>query len=99
MYLEMPGLRLTLDQAQRRFGGQGMLCRMMGDAPVKAKFLCVHSNGTCARLIDRRDLLPSATRESRSTHQSRQTYRDGFMSKPRALIAFRRLQARQVKLL
>ena len=56
-YPEMPGLRLTLDQAQRRFGGKGMVCRMMCDALVKAKFLCVHSNGTCARLIDGPDLL------------------------------------------
>jgi hypothetical protein len=34
-----------------------MLCKMMRDALVTAKFLCVHSNGTYARFIDGRDLL------------------------------------------
>ncbi|MDP9227293.1 MAG: hypothetical protein M3P18_26290 [Actinomycetota bacterium] len=56
-YLEMPGLRLTLEQAQRLFGVEGMLCKMMLDALVEAKFLCVNSNKTYARLIDGRDLL------------------------------------------
>jgi hypothetical protein len=55
-YLEMPGLRLTLEQAQR-FAGEGVLCKMMRDALVTAKFLCAHSNGTYARLVDGRDLL------------------------------------------
>jgi hypothetical protein len=33
-YLEMPGLRLTLEQAQRLCGAERMLCRMVLDARV-----------------------------------------------------------------
>jgi hypothetical protein len=51
-YLEMPGLRLTLEQAQRLCGVERMLCKMVLDGLVEAKFLCVKADGTYARLID-----------------------------------------------
>jgi hypothetical protein len=51
-YLEMPGLRLTPAQAQRLCGVEPMLCTMVLDALVDAKFLCVKSDGVYARLID-----------------------------------------------
>lgn len=51
-YLEMPGLRLTLAQAQRLFGVEQMLCKAMLDALVEAKFLCVKPDSAYARLID-----------------------------------------------
>ena len=51
-YLEMPGLRLTLEQAQRLCGVERTLCRQVLDALVDAKFLCVTSNGAYARLTD-----------------------------------------------
>lgn len=54
-YLEMPGLRLTLDQAQRLCGVERMLCQAVLDALVEAKFLCVKPNGTYARAIDGQD--------------------------------------------
>jgi hypothetical protein len=51
-YLEMPGLRLTLEQAQRLCGVERALCRRMLDALVADRFLCVKSNGIYARLTD-----------------------------------------------
>ncbi len=51
-YLEMPGLRLTLPQAQRLCGLERELCRSILQALVEAKFLCVKSDGTYARVTD-----------------------------------------------
>ena len=55
-YLEMPGLRLTLEQAQRLCGVERMLCKTVLDALVEANFLCVKPNGTYARAIDGQDV-------------------------------------------
>ena len=55
-YLEMPGLRLTLAQAQRLCGVERMLCEIVLDALVEAKFLCVRPDGAYARLIEGRDI-------------------------------------------
>jgi hypothetical protein len=46
-YLEMPGLRLTLEQAQRLCGVERTLCKRR-DALVEAKFLCVDRRSVCA---------------------------------------------------
>ena len=51
-YLEMPGLRLTLAQAQRLCGIERALCMAVLDALVADRFLCVKSNGMYARLTD-----------------------------------------------
>ena len=51
-YLEMPGLRLTLEQAQRLCGIERTLCKMVLDSLVDEKFLCVKSDGGYARLTD-----------------------------------------------
>ena len=51
-YLEMPGLRLTLDQAQRLCGGARALCKAVLDALVADGFLCVKSGRTYARVSD-----------------------------------------------
>ena len=55
-YLEMPGLRLTVQQAQRLWGLERMDCRTALDALVEAKFLCVKADGTYARANDGRDI-------------------------------------------
>jgi hypothetical protein len=55
-YLEMPGLRLTFEQAQRLFGVDPTLCKRVLDALVEAKFLCVKPGGTYARLTDSDDI-------------------------------------------
>jgi hypothetical protein len=51
-YLEMPGLRLTLEQAQRLCGVDRALCKMVLDALVAEKFLHVKADGAFARLTD-----------------------------------------------
>lgn len=50
--LEMPGLRLTLEQAQYLCGVERALCQRILDTLVDVKFLCIKSNGAYARLID-----------------------------------------------
>ena len=56
-YLEMPGLKLTLEQAQRLCGVERAPCQQMLDMLVDLKFLCVKSNGTYARVTDGADIL------------------------------------------
>ena len=51
-YLEMPGLQLTVGQAQRLCGIEQSLCKTVLDALVDAKFLCVKPNGAYVRLTD-----------------------------------------------
>ena len=54
-YLEMPGLRLTLEQAQRLCGLERALCQQVLDLLVDMKFLCVKPNGSYARVTDGAD--------------------------------------------
>lgn len=51
-YLEMPGLSLTLEQAQRLFGVERMHCKAVLDELVETKFLCVKPTGAHARVVD-----------------------------------------------
>ena len=51
-FTEMPGLRLTIPQAQRLCGLEGTLCRLVLDSLVDAKFLNRDSNGAYTRLTD-----------------------------------------------
>ncbi len=51
-YLEMPDMRLTLEQVQRLCGIERSLCQVALDSLVQAQFLCVKSNGCYARLAD-----------------------------------------------
>jgi hypothetical protein len=51
-YLEMPGMRLTIQQVQRLCGIEQTLCKAVLDSLVGAKFLCVKSDGAYARLTD-----------------------------------------------
>lgn len=51
-FLEMPGLRLTVDQARRLCGVDRGVCQGVLDALVDAKFLCVKSDGSYARQTD-----------------------------------------------
>jgi hypothetical protein len=51
-YLEMPGLRLTVEQAQRLCGVERSVCKSVLDALVEEKFLCVKVNGAYARSTD-----------------------------------------------
>jgi hypothetical protein len=51
-YLEMPGLRLTLEQAQRLCGVERALCRSILEELVNTRFLCVRAGGLYVRLTD-----------------------------------------------
>ena len=59
-YLEMPGLCLTPEQMQRLCGLEPTLCRLVLDSLVDAKFLCLKSNGTYARVTDGETSRPHA---------------------------------------
>jgi hypothetical protein len=49
-YLEMPGMRLKLEQVQRLCGIEQSICQMALDSLVEANFLCAKSDGSYARL-------------------------------------------------
>ena len=51
-YLEMPGLPLTLEQAQRLFGVGRAVCQQMLDTLAEMNFLRLTANGTYARVTD-----------------------------------------------
>jgi len=51
-FLEMPGLRLTVVQAQRLCGVEPSMCQAILDALVDAKFLTAKPDGTYTRLSD-----------------------------------------------
>ena len=55
-YLEMPGLRLKVEQAQRLCGVERAACKRVLDMLVEMKFLCVKPDGGYARLTDGADL-------------------------------------------
>ena len=68
-YLEMPGLRLTLQQAQRLFGVEPPVCQMVLDALVHEKFLCVTPNGAYARMADGEIARPRAAKANLTSAQ------------------------------
>ena len=49
-YLQMPGLRLTMAQAQRFCGVERTLCQRVLGTLVETGFLCVKKDGTYARV-------------------------------------------------
>jgi hypothetical protein len=51
-FLEMPGLRMTLAQAQRLCGLEPNRCKALLDGLVNVKFLSLTPDGSYARLSD-----------------------------------------------
>jgi hypothetical protein len=51
-YLEMPGMRLKLEQVQRLCSIERSMCKAALDSLVDANFLCVKSDGCYARSAD-----------------------------------------------
>jgi len=51
-YLEMPGMRLKVEQVQRLFGVDASACRTVLDALVEGKFLYANPDGTYVRFTD-----------------------------------------------
>ena len=58
-FLEMPGLQLTLEQAQRFWGIDGAACRQVFDSLIEVGFLCVRPNGMYGRVTEGMDRLRS----------------------------------------
>lgn len=57
-YLEMPGMKLRIEQVQRLCGIEQTMCELVLDALVKAGFLCLNSDGTYVRLTEGGESLP-----------------------------------------
>jgi len=51
-YLEMPGLRLTCDQAERSWGLESQVCLDLLEVLVESKFLWRTKEGAYGRLTD-----------------------------------------------
>jgi hypothetical protein len=51
-YMEMPGMRLTLQQAQRLAGADSSVCRLALDGLVRENFLRMEPDGSYARLTE-----------------------------------------------
>jgi len=58
-YLEMPGLRLTLDQARRLWGLEPQTCRDVLSTLIDDGFLACGSDGRYARSTDEAATLPT----------------------------------------
>lgn len=58
-FLEMPGLRLTCEQAQRLWALDARTCRELLELLVDAKFLCRGAQGAYSRLTDGFAKLPA----------------------------------------
>jgi len=54
-FLEMPGLRLTLPQAQRLWGLDASTCTQLLQSLIDQQFLCRKHDGTFARVSDSLD--------------------------------------------
>ncbi len=66
-YLEMPGLRLTLEQAQRLCGIERALCKAVLDALVADQFLCMTMDGAYARSSEGISARPRAVKTDLGT--------------------------------
>jgi hypothetical protein len=77
-FLEMPGLRLTLDQAQRLCGVERTLCKALLDVLVDVRFLCVKPDGAYARASDGEI---RAAQPARAGLRSRRHIVGGFMTR------------------
>jgi len=69
-YLEMPGLRLKLGQAQRLYGVDPVACQWVLDTLVEMKFLCLKPDGAYARLTDGADRPHAAKADLRTGTRS-----------------------------
>jgi hypothetical protein len=69
-YLEMPGLRLSIDHLQRLCGVEPTLCQLVLDTLVDAKFLCLKSDGAYARLTEGEAPRPREAKADQKPHGS-----------------------------
>ena len=81
-YLEMPGLRLKLEQMQRLCGVERTPCQLVLDSLVDAKFLCVKADGAYARLTDGAIFRPSASKADLRPHSVSSRLREHAGKRP-----------------
>jgi hypothetical protein len=70
-YIEMPGLRLTLKQAQRLWGLDEETCARSLEALVESRFLVRTGRESYARLTDGNVVLPTLEMAKASLDRSR----------------------------
>jgi len=61
-YLEMPGMKLTIEQVQRLCAIDQTTCKLVVEALVNANFLCLTPDGTYVRLSEGRSTSHAARR-------------------------------------
>ena len=61
-YIEMPGLRLTIDQVRRLCGLERPICEQVLGALIGANFLCLTHDGRYARVTDASTPRPRAVK-------------------------------------
>ena len=66
-YLEMPGLWLTAEQVRRLCGIEQLICDLVLQDLVDAKFLCVKPSGHYARLTEGHLAVPNPVEVDRRT--------------------------------
>ena len=66
-YLEMPGLRLKREQAQRLWGLDEATCAQLLDVLVEKGFLCRLTGGAYGRLTDGAVTFPMLSPSSRTS--------------------------------
>jgi len=59
-FIEMPGLRLTVEQTRRLCGVERTLCQVILDELVDTHFLHANADGTYARLTEGRSVFGGA---------------------------------------
>jgi hypothetical protein len=66
-YLEMPGMKLRMEQVQRLCGIEQTMCKLVLDALVRTSFLCLKSDGTYVRLTEGSSPRPRPVKALTST--------------------------------
>jgi hypothetical protein len=77
-YLEMPGMKLRIEQVQRLCGIEPPMCRLVLDALVKERFLCLKPDGTYVRATEGRSSQRPAKAALRSTPSATVARRAGW---------------------
>jgi hypothetical protein len=74
-YLEMPGMTLRLEQVARLCGIERSICKVVLDALVAVKFLCLRPDGTYARLSSETTLRARSDKPTFQTDGSSYAHR------------------------
>jgi hypothetical protein len=93
-YLQMPGLSLTVQEAQRLCGIEQTLCKTVLDSMVSTRFLCVTPDGTYARLADGEIPRPRPRRQTSPQESPSRPLRDSKSRNGMKNLTFTRANSR-----